>query len=107
MSDFRAMGGVSATLNALLETRMELPSDVSHHDAHRTIIEANSLLFRSVTRIFSEESSALSVEPARAAAALRGLLFAVNFPLNGPDEEITADEAVTILLDGVLAKVVV
>lgn len=93
-------------LAAALRT-MELPPDVSHHDAHRTIVEANGLLFRSVTRIFAEESSALCVEPARAAAALRGLLFAVNFPLSDPDEVITADEAVTILLDGVLSKVTV
>lgn len=83
---------------------MQPPPGLTLHDAHKTIVEANSLLFWAITRLFREESSALAVEPAKAAAALRGLLFAVSFPLNDPNEMITSDEAVTILLDGVLAR---
>lgn len=90
---------LAATLRSI-----EHPPGLSLHDAHKTIVEANSLLFSAIARLFQEESSKLAVEPAKAAAALRGLLFAVSFPLNDPDEMITADEAVDILLDGVLAE---
>jgi AcrR family transcriptional regulator len=83
---------------------MQPPPGLSLHDAHKRIVEANSLLFGAITRLFQESSSALAVEPAKAAAALRGLLFAVSFPLNDPNEMITSDEAVTILLDGVMAE---
>jgi hypothetical protein len=37
MSDFRAIGGVSATLKELLRTRMELPGDVTASDFHVTV----------------------------------------------------------------------
>lgn len=90
---------LAATLRSI-----QPPPGLSLHDAHKTIVEANSLLFGAITRLFQEESSALSVEPSKAAAALRGLLFAVSFPLNDPDEMITSDEAVAILLDGVRAE---
>jgi hypothetical protein len=46
----------------------------------------------------------LAVEPARAAAAFRGLLHAVSFPLSDPKELITADEAIDVLLHGVVAR---
>lgn len=90
-------------LAATLRT-MQPPPGLSLHDAHKTIVEANSLLFGAITQLFQEESSQLAVEPAKAAAALRGLLFAVSFPLNAPNEMITSDEAVAILLDGVMAE---
>lgn len=90
-------------LAATLRT-MQPPPGVSLHDAHKRIVEANSLLFGAITRLFQEASFALAVEPAKAAAALRGLLFAVSFPLNDPEEMITSDEAVAILLDGVMAE---
>jgi AcrR family transcriptional regulator len=81
---------------------MPLPASVSMHDAHKNAVGANSLLFWATTRIFQDHSRQLAVEPARAAAAFRGLLFAVSFPLSDPDELITADEAIKVLLDGVV-----
>jgi AcrR family transcriptional regulator len=81
---------------------MPLPAHVSMHDAHKNAIEANSLLFWAITRLFQDHAHQLAVEPPRAAAAFRGLLFAVSFPLSDPDELITADEAIKVLLDGVV-----
>jgi hypothetical protein len=81
---------------------MPLPASVSMHDAHKNAVGANSLLFWATTRIFQDHSQWLAVEPARAAAAFRGLLFAVSFPLSDPDELITADEAIQVLLNGVV-----
>lgn len=79
------------------------PERPSHEEAHRSAIEANSRIFWGLTRIFEDESDGLSVEPARATAAFRGLLHAVSFPLSDPSELVTADEAVTILLNGICA----
>lgn len=90
-------------LAAVLQS-MPHPHHADHRDAHKAAIEANSLIFWGLTCIFSEHSDGLAVEPARAATAFRGLLYAVSFPLIDPDEQITADEAIEILLDGVLAE---
>jgi AcrR family transcriptional regulator len=83
---------------------MPHPDHTNHREAHKAAVEANSLIFWGLTRIFSDESEGLAVEPASAAAAFRGLLYAVSFPLIDPDEQITADKAVEIMLDGVRAK---
>ena len=83
---------------------MPHPDHADHRDAHKAAVEANSLIHWGLTRIFSEGSDGLAVAPARAAAAFRGLLYAVSFPLIDPDEQMTADEAIEILLDGVRAE---
>ena len=75
-----------------------------HRDTHKTAIEANSMIYWGLTRMFRDEADILAVEPARAAAAFRGLLHAVSFPLSDPEELITADEAIEVLLNGVCRK---
>lgn len=83
---------------------MPRPPDVTLHGAHKNAIEANSRIFWGITRMFQDEEDQLAVKPSRAAAAFRGLLYAVSFPLSDPDELITADEAIDVLLHGVTAK---
>lgn len=80
---------------------MPPPSHATLHEAHGHAIRANSKLFGGIVEIFNDESERLAVEPARAAAAFRGLLSAVSFPFCDPDELISADEAIGIFLDGV------
>ena len=81
------------------------PSDhVDHRDTHKAAMEASNMIFWGLTRMFRDQSSRLAVEPARAAAAFRGLLYAVSFPLCDPDELITDDEAIEVLLNGVLRE---
>jgi AcrR family transcriptional regulator len=94
----------SERIHALVAVLRSFPPPVpGHHaDAHRAAIEANSLIYRSLTRMFSQNRESLIVEPARAAAAFRGLLYAINFPLTDPAERLTVDEAVEILLWGVM-----
>lgn len=87
-------------LGAVLRS-MPPPPQTTFHEAHKHAIGANSKIFWALTHLFENEASALSVEPASAAAAFRGLLFAVSFPLNDPDEMLSADEAIAILLDGI------
>jgi AcrR family transcriptional regulator len=96
----------SERVHALVSVLRSMPPQEHStlHAAHRNAIEANSLLFWGITRIFQDHSGELAVEPARAAAAFRGLLFAVSFPLNDPDELISADEAIEVLLRGVMKE---
>lgn len=75
-----------------------------HRDTMHAAMEANSMIHWGLTRMFRDEAHRLAVEPARAAAAFRALLFAVSFPMCDPDELISADEAIEILLQGVLRK---
>lgn len=83
---------------------MPTPSHETLHEAHRQAIEANSRLFGRIVEIFHDESEHLTVAPARAAAAFRGLLHAVSFPFCDPEELITADEAIEVLLRGVTTR---
>lgn len=80
------------------------PDRPSHEGAHKAAIEANSLILWGLTRMFENEADGLAVKPARAAAAFRGLLHAVSFPLCDPSELITAEEAIDVLLHGVSSK---
>lgn len=92
------------SLAAVLRSMPSPPPHATLHQAHKNAMEANSLLFWGLTRIFHDESEGLAVEPGRAAAAFRGLLNAVSFPFNDPNEQITADEAIEILLHGIGSK---
>jgi hypothetical protein len=53
--------------------------------------------------IFERHRACLVVEPARAAAAFRALIFTNSHPLIRPEERLTIDEIVAILLSGVIA----
>jgi AcrR family transcriptional regulator len=96
----------SEKVHALAAVLRSLPTSgqADHQDTHKAVLEANSLIFWALTRVFQDDASRLAVEPARAAAAFRGLLFAVSFPLSDPDELITADEAIEILLEGIVKR---
>lgn len=96
----------SEKVHALAAVLRSLPTSgqADHQDTHKAVLEANSLIFWALTRVFRDDADRLAVEPARAAAAFRGLLFAVSFPLSDPDELITADEAIEILLEGIVKR---
>jgi AcrR family transcriptional regulator len=96
----------SERVHALLSVLRSMPPPEHErlHEAHKNAIGANSLLFWAITRVFEDHADRLAVDPARAAAAFRGLMFAVGFPLSDPDELITADEAIEVLLGGVLKE---
>lgn len=88
---------------AVLRT-MPPPNQTQLRKKHKALIETNSRLFRGLARLFDEESSSLAVEPTRAAAAFRGLIHAVSHPLCDPGELITPDEAIDVLLNGVMTR---
>ena len=95
----------SERLHALASVLRSMSNDEHDHtETHKTVLEANSLIFWAMTRIFQDHADSLAVEPARAAAALRGLLFAVTYPMSDPDELLTADDAIEVILVGVLKR---
>lgn len=95
----------SGRVHVLASLLRSMPTDEQdHHETHDAVIEANSCIFDAMTRVFQDEAHRLTVEPARAVAAFRGLLFAVSYPLSGPRELITEDEAIAVLLEGVLKR---
>lgn len=93
-------------VHALAAVLRSMPHRGHDHYAgtHKAAIEASSMIFWGLTRMFHDEADRLAVEPARAAAAFRGLLYAVITPLCDPKELMTADEAIGILLNGVLRE---
>ncbi|HEX6220712.1 MAG TPA: TetR family transcriptional regulator, partial [Acidimicrobiia bacterium] len=60
---------------AMLRT-LPPPERPTHEEAHKAAIEANSMILWGLTRMFDDERVKLAIEPARAAAAFRGLLHA-------------------------------
>ncbi len=96
----------SERVHALAAVLRSLPNQGHGHarEAHDAAVEANSVLYWGIARVFSDEADSLAVAPARAAAAFRGLLYAVSFPLSDPDESVTAEEAIQVLLHGILKR---
>lgn len=65
------------------------------------MIDANEAINTAVAELFARHPDRLRVPPERAAAALRGLLFANGHPVISPHERLTPDEIVDVLLSGV------
>lgn len=92
-------------VHAVASVLRSMPTGGEHHvDTHKKVVEANSMVYACLTRLFSEHAEGLAVDPARAAAAFRGLLFAASFPLTDPDELLSAEDVVKILLEGVARR---
>ena len=66
---------------------------------------ANEAINGSLTKLFERHRDRLRIEPARAAAAFRGLILASGHPSVNPAERITVDEIVGILLSGIALPV--
>lgn len=93
-------------VHALAGVLRSMPHDdhTAHKRMHEVATKANSQIFHGLSGLFEGEAETLGVEPARAAAAFRGLLYAVSFPFNDPSESLTTEEAVEVLLDGIRNK---
>lgn len=62
---------------------------------------ANAAINQALARIFARHRDQLRIEPARAAAAFRGLLLANAHPAMAVTERLTVDEIVGVLLTGI------
>ena len=67
----------------------------------RYVAESATAVLAAITDLFARHTDRLRVEPARAATAFQGLIFARLQPLLPPEDKLTIEEIVTILLSGV------
>jgi AcrR family transcriptional regulator len=75
-----------------------------HGDAFQVAKEASQRITSTLTELFGEAETELSVPPRSAAVLLNTLIFAIHFPYNTEKDRLTTDEVVTILLNGILSK---
>jgi hypothetical protein len=73
-------------------------------DTHRYARESMSAILSSVASIMERHQDRLSIEPARAAIFLRGLIFTNAHPLLGAEVRLATDQIVEILLTGILKR---
>ena len=88
---------------ALFDALRSLPNH-SHHDrkhARRFVAQTEAAVTETLTELLEAHRGELSIEPVRAAAAFRGLIFAIRHPMLPPDQRLTVEEAVTILISGI------
>lgn len=90
-------------INALVGILRSMPHPAGSPTAGAARFAADSIAIISaaLTGIFERHRDRLLIEPARAAAAFRGLIFTNTHPLIAPVEKLTVDEIVAILLSGV------
>lgn len=65
------------------------------------VAEANAAINQSLTELFERHRDRLRIEPSRAAAAFRGLIFAGGHPMMSRGEKLTVQEIVDVLLSGI------
>ncbi|MDH3399177.1 MAG: hypothetical protein OEM81_15315, partial [Acidimicrobiia bacterium] len=67
----------------------------------RYVAESHATVLAALTDLLTRHQNRLRIEPARAAAAFQGLIFARLQPLVAPNEKLTIEEIVGILLSGI------
>jgi AcrR family transcriptional regulator len=70
-------------------------------EARRFVARSQAAVLSALTDLLGRHADRLRIEPARAAVALQGLLFARLQPMMAPAEKLTIDEIVAILLNGI------
>ena len=102
----RAMAVMMAVRPALLTEKPD-PADAEEPPGPpRFVVEANELLLTNLRELlFDPHRAELRVTPARAALALRSLVFGAWHPgMSRGDEALTPADVAAILLDGVLPR---
>lgn len=90
------------TLVGVLHTVLS-PNEGNTPRTRRFIADSNAAIVSALTELFNRHADLLTVDPARAAVALRGFIFANTHPLISPEEPLSADEIVQMLMRGVVA----
>jgi AcrR family transcriptional regulator len=65
------------------------------------VMESQAAVTSALTALFEPHRHMLVIEPSRAALAFRGMLLAVGHPLVAAGGELTLDDVVSILLEGI------
>lgn len=66
------------------------------------VAAANAAITKSLTGLFERHRERLRIEPARAASAFWGLIFASGHPIVSRADKLTVDELVGVLLSGIV-----
>jgi AcrR family transcriptional regulator len=69
------------------------------------VAEANAAINNALTGLFERHRDRLRIEPARAAVAFRGLIFAGAHPTVREEERLSVDEIVGVLLSGIVEPI--
>jgi len=80
---------------------IDAPSKKKGAKPGRAAMEGNRRTIEGLAAMLSVRHQELSVEPRRAASVLNSLMFALHFPLTDPDDRVTAEEVVDIVLNGI------
>ncbi|MDH3260473.1 MAG: TetR/AcrR family transcriptional regulator [Acidimicrobiia bacterium] len=80
---------------------MPTPTSGPPAGARRYVAESHATVLAALTDLLTRHQNRLRIEPARAAAAFQGLIFARLQPLVAPNEKLTIEEIVGILLSGI------
>jgi len=91
---------------ALAELLRSMPAahDSPRCDVRRLITEANAVISAALSELFERHSEELRLPPAKAIAALRGLIFASGHPLLPRGERLSIDEVVAVLISGITRR---
>ena len=84
---------------------MPTPTSGPSPEARRFVAESHAAVLAAVTELFERHANRLRINPARAAAAFQGLIFARLQPLVSPKEKLTIEEIVAVLLSGIAQPV--
>lgn len=90
-------------VTALVGALRTLPQTAGGHsaDVHQFIADSVAAISVALTALFDRHRDRLTIAPARAAAAFRGLVSANAHPLTAVEDKLTVEEIVSILLSGV------
>ena len=93
-------------VSALAEVLRSMPNPPSGQraEAHQFVTTANTAITAAVAGLLERHAAQLSIPSATAAAAFRGLVFATAHPLMVPGERLGLEEAVAILLGGIIKR---
>jgi AcrR family transcriptional regulator len=73
-------------------------------EAHRYVSASNTAILTTLAALFERHRDRLRVDPARAAVALRGLVFANAHPMQPAGERLSAADIADLLLRGIAVE---
>jgi AcrR family transcriptional regulator len=91
---------VTALVNAVRSVPHS--AEKQHDSAHKFIAESEATITASLARMLEPHAGELTVEPVKAAMALRGLLLASAHPLLAQADSLSTVDIVSILTSGIV-----
>lgn len=93
---------VTSLVNAIRSLPQAEHAD--HAGAHRFVADSEAAISASLTRLLAPHAAELSIEPAKAATALRGITLAAAHPIFANSEPLSRDDAISILMAGIVSR---